>query len=283
MFTGCWFASGGQGAGGSASANGLKIDATGGIGTMEFTGCIFINNKGTGLHIHKSGQFAVTGCIFQANGLGATANNNYGMYWNAAAADGDGPVITGCYEIDSDGVGLRIGSNSTNADVIGNRWMSGVQYDVQPAHSRHNLGVIEDFRCRAYNNGGQVLTTSTFTKIDLDAETTDVGAMHDNVTNNTRITIPANGAATYVIAGVVQFAANGTGYRYAQVLLNNTTTIGQAIANPVPGQAMSVAVAFSYDLVAGDYIELRGYQNSGGDLAIGSGAANTWLSAVRVN
>lgn len=144
MFAGCWFASAGQGTGGVATANGVRIDATT-LGTIQFTGCHFVNNKGTGLYITKSGRITVSGCAFESNGLGATANNNYGMYFNASAAGGTAPVITGCNEEASNGTGLRLGANADKATVVGNRWNSGVTYDVKPQVSALNVGAGDSF------------------------------------------------------------------------------------------------------------------------------------------
>jgi hypothetical protein len=118
-------------------------------------------------------------------------------------------------------------------------------------------------------NAVQSINNATATAIAFAAETvdTDVDGTggHDNVTANTRYT--ARYAGWYYCDGGVGWAANATGVRTAwwavngTVLNNATATIG--------ANAAIVAVAARGKLIflnVGDYVELAGYQTSGGAL-----------------
>lgn len=138
-------------------------------------------------------------------------------------------------------------------------------------------------RASVYRTTTQSLTDAADTTIGFNAETTDIGAMHDNATNNSRITIPTGGDGTYVLSTGIECAANATGLRQIQFLKNGATVLGYdnrlSVGASVPTRVTLVAQA---DLVATDYVEVRVYQDSGGALNTGSGATTVWFAAVKV-
>lgn len=121
--------------------------------------------------------------------------------------------------------------------------------------------------CRVYHNVSQsVATSGAFTKLAMNSERYDTNSMHDTVTLNTRITM--NTAGLYVVGGLVDFANNVTGERLATILLNNTVDIaGQRInADTVADTILNPSAVWKF--AAGDYIELRAFQTSGGALNV---------------
>lgn len=119
-----------------------------------------------------------------------------------------------------------------------------------------------DYRVRVYQTGVTALTTS-WVSCAFAAENFDTDSMHDNVTNNTRITFPH--AGTYVIGGVVATAANAV--LGARIRLDGSTVLAaQVQGNSGAGERASVSTI--YTVTAGQYVELQGYastQNSTGD------------------
>lgn len=93
----------------------------------------------------------------------------------------------------------------------------------------------------------------------------DTNTMHDNVTNNTRITIPTTGY--YNIGGSVGVAANTI--CGARIRIDGTTVVdSQMQGNSGAGERASVS-SLLY-LTTSQYVELQGYastQNSTGDSA----------------
>jgi hypothetical protein len=121
---------------------------------------------------------------------------------------------------------------------------------------------------RAYHNAAQSIASGgPGTVLALNSERYDTDGFHDTVTNSSRLTVPAGKDGKYRITGTVQFAANATGERRLEILLNGATVIGRVSSAAVSGTAPTVlTVTCDYGFVAGDYVELRAFQDSGGAL-----------------
>jgi len=119
---------------------------------------------------------------------------------------------------------------------------------------------------RVNQNTVQTLTTAVWTSINQDATTVDSYGMHSNVTNNSRAT--AIVAGWYWVSGAVAFAASATGTRGARLAVNGTAIQGTAQFVPptAAGSLAIAAVSVPLFLNVGDYVEVQGVQNSGGNL-----------------
>lgn len=110
------------------------------------------------------------------------------------------------------------------------------------------------------------LTSGSSTTIDFDTEDFDSGGFHSNVTNPSRLTVPAGVTKVVVTAGV-DFAANATGRRLVTVVKNGSTSVGQhgddAAASGNHRHAITTGVL---EVSEGDYFTVVALQNSGGDL-----------------
>ena len=126
----------------------------------------------------------------------------------------------------------------------------------------------------------QSLTNATLTAIQFGVEDYDTATYHDNSTNNTRLTVPQ--AGKYLISGCIEFAANATGVRTCGIRLNGSTYVASQGSSSMGSVLTTVVnVTTVLDLAASDYVELIGYQSSGGALNVqGSQMTNfsaTWL------
>lgn len=139
-------------------------------------------------------------------------------------------------------------------------------------------------RCAAYGGTATTLTTTaTWYVIALDSEVFDTpDAMHSTSTNNSRVY--AQTAGTYDVKYMTSFVANATGYRQVDVEKNAAGTAGGGTAlghNRLFTTHASVTArvggSFLCSLAAGDYIEMFGYQTSGGSLATVTGLDATFL------
>jgi hypothetical protein len=123
---------------------------------------------------------------------------------------------------------------------------------------------------RVYKATPQTLITGTLTPITFDLEHYDSDNIHDNVTDNTRLTCKT--AGTYLIGGCIAFAANATGARIVMVSFNGTGVYlvdGRMSASPA-GVESGVNVNCVYPLAINNYVELIAYQSSGGNLNVQS-------------
>jgi len=108
-------------------------------------------------------------------------------------------------------------------------------------------------------------TAVQFNAEDVDTDVDGVGG-HDNVTNNTRYT--ARYPGWYLISGVIEFNANATGTRFAWLAVNGTDvngSVGRGIADAA-GSSVTPSRPKLIFLNVGDYVELIGFQTSGGAL-----------------
>lgn len=122
-------------------------------------------------------------------------------------------------------------------------------------------------QCRAYHSVDQSIATGTETTFALDSERWDLGApspQHDTATNNSRLTCVVPGL--YFVSGHVTWASNATGYRYCYLRLNGSLQIAFQSSPANSGLVTIHSVSTNYRLAAGDYVEFRGTQNSGGAL-----------------
>ena len=129
----------------------------------------------------------------------------------------------------------------------------------------HNLanmagGVIG---ARVYNSGDIAnIVTATITTLTFDSERYDTDTIHSTSSNTSRLT--ATTAGKYLIWGSATWAftpVNGAIYLW----LNGTTYIARH-QPAVDYRTMNVSTV--WDMAAGDYVELRVEQNSGGNVSI---------------
>jgi hypothetical protein len=150
------------------------------------------------------------------------------------------------------------------------------------------LGTVLNFllappRCYAYKTASGALADTTWDEINFGAEAYDSHAAHDNVTNNSRLVAPESGL--YTIKAHLTFATNANGIRGLDIRKNaaGVQTAGTDLAFVViagNGTTQSRLIAsVDAQLTAGDYIEVFGYQGSGGALNVeGNNIGDTWLS-----
>lgn len=130
---------------------------------------------------------------------------------------------------------------------------------------------------RVFKSGNQSIASATPTALTFDSETYDTNTIHDNVTNNSRLTAPI--AGKYVVHGTVQWDFSAAGNIRGMYFYKNGVIYAalQFVPPTLAGaNGNIVAGADIIDLAAGDYVELLAFQDSGGALnALGGSGANT--------
>ena len=127
----------------------------------------------------------------------------------------------------------------------------------------------------------QSVASNAFTAITFDGSTSDTYGGHSNTTNNSRYTAQQPG--TYAFSGATGWAANATGSRGGSLYKNGSPLTGQTGLVQAATSAAASTVAplplCFVDLNTGDYVELYGYQVSGGALnTIGGGQFCSYLN-----
>lgn len=120
---------------------------------------------------------------------------------------------------------------------------------------------------RARNSGGTNISDSTLTPLTFDTNDYDNDSMHSTSTNTSRLVAPIDGV--YEVTGDVIWHPNATGTRVLYITKNGSTDVAYTEV-PVnsSGTDTGQQATTQVNLGAGDYVQLRAYQNSGSTIII---------------
>lgn len=134
----------------------------------------------------------------------------------------------------------------------------------------------------AYQNASQSIAVATFTKVQLPVETFDNGSNFDSTTNY-RFTVPAGGDGIYHFDGNVSIGSmTDTGRMFVTLYKNGSAFKRGNRVHASTFDTVASSVSCTLTLVAGDYIELFVWQNSGASKNTNGNEAETWLNGFRV-
>lgn len=137
-------------------------------------------------------------------------------------------------------------------------------------------------RCCVTKSSDQVVSTKTWTNISFNEEEYDVGDMHDNVTNNSRITIKK--AGDYRINYHIKTEAMDKASYESRVRKNGSIIIDGtcdiAVGSKDSSNMTLKNTTYDITFVANDYIELQFYHDKDVDQDIRS--SNTFFELYRV-
>lgn len=117
---------------------------------------------------------------------------------------------------------------------------------------------------RVFHNAGQAIANGAETTLAFNSERFDTDDLHNNVTNNSRLTAPV--AGVYLITASIQWAATAGGLRQLFIRHNGTTAIASELLTGVANHQQTVSTI--YKLAANDYVEVRVNQTSGASLNV---------------
>ena len=122
-------------------------------------------------------------------------------------------------------------------------------------------------RVRVYNSAAISIPHDTATALTFNSERFDTDTMHSTAVNTGRITFTT--AGTYLVGATLQFADNATGNRQVAIRLNGSTLLDvRTFPAYSTGGGSMLGTATLYAFSAGDYVEVRVYQNSGAALDV---------------
>ena len=106
---------------------------------------------------------------------------------------------------------------------------------------------------RVTHSAAQTIVTATGSGLAFNTERYDPDGFHDNVTNNSRLTVPAGCGGRYLIIGNVSWTPNATGARQVNVTLNGATVLASSLDRAVSAAtALDQIVVCTYILAAAD-------------------------------
>lgn len=172
------------------------------------------------------------------------------------------------------------------ADTV-SRLAVGTNDYVLTADSTQTLGVkwaavpaASFVGCDVRTNTDTSIANQTWTAIPMEAaDYIDTNDFHSTTTNNSRITIPTGKGGKYRIFGHLGWYNSATMFRAAIYLNGVQNIVSIGFGNGT--YYAFVTVEKILDLAAGDYVQLYGYQESGGAVNIsGNGPGYTHFSAI---
>lgn len=132
--------------------------------------------------------------------------------------------------------------------------------------------------CRVKQTSGQVVYDASSAVIAFNAEDFDTDAMHDNATNNSRVTIKT--AGVYLIIASAAYTAGISDDASMSIFKNGAGGIGGYTswgpANTGAGMTTSILI----ELAVNDYIQLLLYQNNSANTARTTDTTQTYLMAL---
>jgi len=155
---------------------------------------------------------------------------------------------------------LGIGSSAQVLTVA-----SGIPSWATPASGSTYVGAS------VYKTAVQSCTSGSDNTITWDAEYYDTNNIHDNVTNNSRLTVPTGYSGKWLINYQHCWAATATGAKWSYIYKNGTDVFGTFHTYTSVGSQVTHSASLVLNLVAGDYIDSRCGQNSGGALNLIAG------------
>lgn len=157
----------------------------------------------------------------------------------------------------------------------GGTWAMGGNVTLTGGHVTNGA----QLRCRAYNNAVQSINNTTTTTLTFNSETYDVGAMHSTSSDTSRVTVPTAGDGLYLIVGQTMWEANGTGVRRLSLIKNGATALAESDQASASATRLTAQDAVTIvNLVAGDYVEVTVFQESGG--ALNAGDTNEGIASA---
>jgi hypothetical protein len=133
--------------------------------------------------------------------------------------------------------------------------------------------------CSLTKSANQSLSNNTETAITWNGEQFDTNAFHDNSTNTERITIPAGLGGYYQVSGQITFNTNATGRR-ATFIRKNGSAVQDVESFGSASNATTNVLSYTIYLAASDYIDVTGFQVSGGSLDVLNSSFYSNLSVI---
>lgn len=172
------------------------------------------------------------------------------------------------------------GHNFTADPIWGTQFVPFVRTKSQP-YVNYDIVTTDRDRVSVYKSSAQTITKETWTDLTFDNERFDVGDMHDNVTNNERITIGRTGL--YEVKYLINIQSKKDTDYQGRVYLNGSAMLSDSqlcFFSPKDDTDMCIQNSFYSELTADDYITLQAYQGSAGDRDVH--AAKTFFQVRKI-
>lgn len=135
---------------------------------------------------------------------------------------------------------------------------------------------------RVHRSTSGSVPNNTLTSVTFDVEDIDTHAMHDNVSNADRLTVPAGWNGSWLVGATVQWQTNTTGVRrHAQITSNGTGKLVDVESPPDTATGYSTCNLLTVaNAIAGEFFTLKVFQDSGGNLNVNPAAVDDYAGTI---
>ena len=119
---------------------------------------------------------------------------------------------------------------------------------------------------RVYSDTAQSFANGATDALAFNQERFDTDAIHDNSTNNTRLTCKT--AGVYVISGTIQWAFETSATHRRLAITHNGNYIDFVSHDESPATGHKMTITTIWKMAVNDYVELKARQNSGSALSV---------------
>lgn len=231
--------------------------------------------------VHASLPAASAGCVLYACTTHSKVYRSSGTAWSdwmtipTGASMGTDPLWDAAGD-------LAVG---TGADTAAKLTKGADGTVLRMASGSVGWGLLPFRGAMAYKAGTQTVTTGAIGALGLDTEEYDTDAIHDNATNNSRMTIPTGMGGKWLFTGSA-YAASGLTTAASSIFLriDGTTDVRGGAQGGIASNAINQAiVTAALSLSAAQYVDLCFYNGTAGTVTIGHASAagiQTTLSAT---
>lgn len=136
---------------------------------------------------------------------------------------------------------------------------------------------------KAFDPANQSIPNNVATALTFTAESFDTNGMHDNVVNNSRLTVTI--AGKYIIQGQITFNTSSGGAKRVEIRKNGTTVVAtfkERIDDGTDTPELSIIQVHDLEeFIVGDFVELLAFQDSGGPIDAVGQSNFTWFGMTR--
>lgn len=238
----------------------------------------FLGVKSSDPTLDNDGDALVSGTIYWSSTSG-----NWRYYNGSTWADMSTPATPASSVISYDNATSGLTATDVKAaidelDAVQDGHGTMVSEDSADYYTKTEVDAFSPTGTSVNPTAIQLLPTNTWSVINFDSEDYDDDGWHDNVTNNSRITIDANGR--YICAGSVglQFTSNGDiGIALA---VNGSIVKKVEFDTGVTVNTKGVTISYPLALSASDYVELHVFQHVGS--SVNTVYTETNLTVIRL-
>jgi|SRR5690242_9388890 len=138
-------------------------------------------------------------------------------------------------------------------------------------------------RCKLYFDATQSVPSGSPTILSFNSEDFDVGDLHDNAVNPSRLTIPVDGGVWLIHAQGQFQSGSDSGSREIRILKNSTAIVAQTVLARGTGVLNDTIPAMVLEQpAASDYYEVQVQQTSGVTKNVNPGVGVTFFEAVKL-